>query len=116
MQRTMLGILSLLLIVAAGVIYLYAPAGSNDFFVGIPLRVGLVLGALWLAHPHLDVLPKVLLGFVVVLMLVIAVFARSKGLIIVGVGLTAVLLTLRALKPRNQTRATESGSDSRKAR
>ncbi len=99
MQRTILGALALLLIVAAGAVRLYQGGGGDaEFLIGMLLRCGLVLGALWLAYPHLDVLPRVLLGALVVIVLVIAVLARSKGLIVIGVGIAVVLLVLRALK------------------
>ena len=70
MRRTTLGILALLLLVVGVIAALRGPAdGSAAGFAGGAVRVGLVLGALWLAWPQLASLasraPRWILGWFV---------------------------------------------------
>ncbi len=66
-RRMIVGILSVGLLIAAVLLFFsYGPElGWNNVFVGVCLRLGLVLGAIWLAWPQVaklaNVLPRVFL-------------------------------------------------------
>jgi len=54
MNRTLLGLIALVLLVVGGIAALRGPAdGSAAGFAGGCIRIGLVLGALWLALPQI---------------------------------------------------------------
>jgi hypothetical protein len=68
MKRTTLGLVALFLLVIGGITALSGPAsGSAAGFAGGCIRVGLVLGAVWLALPQIKALagsaPRWLLGW-----------------------------------------------------
>src|SRR5438034_8837300 len=70
MSRKLLGIVAALLLAIGGLTALLGPGGSNAAgFAGGCIRVGLVLGALWLALPSiqsaLTQLPRWILGWFV---------------------------------------------------
>lgn len=96
MRRILMGILALLFLAAAGVVYLRA-APAEDFFLirqvpddekfwlSVLLRVGLVLGAMWLAYEQVVKIgqrsPPWLLGCIGLCLLVIVI--RPKAILIV---------------------------------
>jgi hypothetical protein len=55
MRRHALGIIALLLLAAAGVLAIVHP--TEGMWLGALLRVGGLLGAVWLAYPHLQRVP-----------------------------------------------------------
>src|SRR6476660_2386779 len=55
MSRKALGIIAVLLLVMGGITAAFGPGGSSaNGFAGGCIRVGLVLGALWLAMPQIQ--------------------------------------------------------------
>ena len=70
MRRNLIGILAAVLLLLGGVTALTGPGGSSAAgFAGGCIRVGLVLGAIWLAMPQIQALllkaPGWLLGWFV---------------------------------------------------
>lgn len=85
-KRLLVGLLSLSCLIIAGLIYATSPAAAQSPALAICVRVGLVLGAIWLALPQLrpvlDRLPLVFVAVVLVMMIIIA--ARPNLFRIVG--------------------------------
>lgn len=102
LRRTALGVLAVLLLATAAVLYAIDPANLNSIWLTSSLRCGMVLAALWLAFPQLDRLPSVLLTVVIVAALGVAVLAKTKLMLPILLGMLLMLLVLRALKPRSR--------------
>src|SRR5690242_320693 len=65
MSRKALGIIAALLLVVGGMTAMFGPGGANaSGFAGGCVRVGLVLGALWLALPQIQAAVKRMPGWV----------------------------------------------------
>jgi hypothetical protein len=65
MSRKLLGIIAALLLVVGGMTAVFGPGGNSATgFAGGCVRVGLVLGALWLALPQIQAALKRLPGSV----------------------------------------------------
>ena len=65
MSRKVLGIIAALLLVVGGITAVFGPGGNSATgFAGGCIRVGLVLGALWLALPQIQAAVKRLPGWV----------------------------------------------------
>lgn len=104
MRRILIGCLSLVFLAAAVFIYLRAPAGEmllirnvpddEKFLLSVCQRVGLVLGAMWLAYEQVRQLshrsPPWLLGCIGLALLVLVV--RPKAILIVAPLLAVVAL------------------------
>ncbi|REJ66698.1 MAG: hypothetical protein DWQ31_13825 [Planctomycetota bacterium] len=104
MRRHALGVLALLFL-AGGLLLVARPqlaGNSASFYAGVGIRVGAVLGVLWLAYPHLDFLPQALL---VALVAAGVVLATRRGLFPIAVVLIAAILILRPRSGRS-TRGT----------
>lgn len=102
MHRPTVGILALLLLIIGAVLYLAqydSGLGSSDNYEQLQaacLRIGAILGVIWLAHPELSRLSPWMLGAVLVSLLV--VMRWPKLLIPALIALVAVAI----LKPRNK--------------
>lgn len=93
-QRTVIGSLAILSLVSAAVLYgLYPGAGVG--LIGMLVRIGLVLGTIWLAMPQLLKLrPMQSAGAWVVIIGLLLVAARSPNLFRVAVILLIVGLAV----------------------
>ncbi len=92
-MRTRIASLAVALVVAGIVLALSYPRdASGQAWAGGLLRVGLVMGVLWLALPQLMGLPRWLFGGIVVLLIVVA---RWPKLILVALAAAAVLAFIR---------------------
>jgi hypothetical protein len=97
MQRYALGAIALvsLILGIAGVAYYGVDESQTSLIAGMCLRIGLVLGALWLALPQLKRLsgeaPPWVVGLVILCLLI--VIARPRTIVVVG----PILLVLAAL-------------------
>jgi hypothetical protein len=58
MRRHLAGIIALVLVGLAGVVCLYPPLEDYRAAAFVALRVGIVMGVLWLAWPDLNRLPR----------------------------------------------------------
>lgn len=77
MHRPTVGILALVLILIGGVLYFFGPQSERyQEWIGGTLRIGLVLGALWLALPQLRRLPRWMVPVIFALCLVLALRPR----------------------------------------
>jgi hypothetical protein len=70
MNRNLLGIVAAILLLLGGITHFFGPGGNSaSGFAGGCIRVGLVLGALWLALPQILAtiasLPGWLIGWVI---------------------------------------------------
>jgi len=73
MHRPTVGILSLVLLSVGGVLYFFGPSSERyQEWIGGSIRVGAVLGALWLALPQLRRLPGWMVPAIFVMGLVLA--------------------------------------------
>lgn len=86
MRRTALGILALAFLMAAGGIFLRGLAHEYTLVLSVCLRMGLVLGAMWLAyeqaHEMIRSTPPWVMGGAALGLLVIVV--RPRAIIVVG--------------------------------
>jgi hypothetical protein len=65
MSRRALGIIAVLLLAVGGITTAFGPGGaSSSGFAGGCIRVGMVLGALWLALPQIQATMKRLPGWI----------------------------------------------------
>jgi len=94
MRRTLLGIVSLLFLAASGTIYFQGVTDDNIFLLSVCQRVGIVLGAMWLAYDQVLKLsrksPSWMLGCIAACLLVIVV--RPKAIFIVAPLLALVMV------------------------
>lgn len=81
MRRILMGILALVFLGAAGAIYLRGVTDENMFLLSVCQRVGLVLGAMWLAYEQVRKIgqrsPPWLLGCIGLCLLVLVVRPRA---------------------------------------
>lgn len=99
MRRHVLGILSILFLLVGLVLY-FEPsllAGDATMWSGIGVRVGTVLAVIWLAYPHLEVLPK---SFILVIILSGVILARWKQVFPVAIVIIVAIMILRPRTPR----------------
>ena len=100
MHRPTLGVLALLFL-GGGILgivlenYVY-PGAIGAFWPAGAIRIGAAFGALWLAHPQLDRLPRILWIGIVVLAVVVA---RWKYLLPT---VAVILVLLAVLRPRRR--------------
>ncbi|RCS55954.1 hypothetical protein DTL42_00760 [Bremerella cremea] len=96
--RNQIGIVALVMLVAAAGIWLFH--GDDSAYLPIQgslLKVGLVLGAVWLAFPQLSKLPIWLATFAVGSVLVVVLFKKAA---IVVIPLLVVVWLLRPRPPK----------------
>ncbi|MEX0937292.1 MAG: hypothetical protein WDZ59_05475 [Pirellulales bacterium] len=100
MHRTTVGITAAVLLSTAAVLAVWQPTGwdGHQPMLAACLRVGLVLGALWLAHPQLSRMPSWLFGVAVALAVVVAL--RPKLIVLV----VPLAIILWLVKPRASRR------------
>jgi hypothetical protein len=92
MHRPTIGIIAIVLLTAAAILAIVQP--ENEALAPGCLRIGLVMGALWLAQPQLARLPGWLMAGAVIVILVTAL--RPKLFLVAIVVLVAVAI----LRPR----------------
>ncbi len=94
-RRWLLGVLALLTLVAGAIIVYAEPWGGDAKPMGSAcLRVGIVLGAAWLAQPELEKIPKWM--FMSLLVAVVIICWRPATVVIVVPALL-LLWTLRGI-------------------
>lgn len=95
MRRHLLGIIAIVLLVIGVVMFFVRLEDETyTFFQAACLRVGLVLGAIWLALPQLESMSRWLYRAVLVVAIVVAAFSRY------AVILVPLLLAMWFIKPR----------------
>ena len=96
MIRTATGILALILLLGGAFFYVFQP-DADPFTIGMMVRIGALLGVIWLAYPQLETLknkldgrvPSILIATVLVCLAIIA--ARPKlGTVVITVVTIAV--------------------------
>jgi hypothetical protein len=96
MHRPTLGAITLLLFAVAIYCRVFQPeAGAAA--IGPALRVGLVLAALWFAHPQLQRMPR---WMVITLVVSLFVVSWKPKVLLVALPVLALLLLLRPRRPR----------------
>ena len=103
-NRTLVGVIGLVLLIAAAILGLMGTDRGQDMWAGACLKVGLVMSAFWLALPSLtrsDVLGRATWGTLIAAIALALVVGRSKVplKIVVPVAL-AFFLLIRVLGPR----------------
>jgi len=101
MHRPTVGIIALVLLAAAAVGLAFSPQDDPGGIWAACLRVGLVVGALWLALPQLRRWPS-WLGKAILLGALLLVAFKPKALVL-AVGVYVVLI---ALRPRTDSPST----------
>ena len=105
-QRTVVAAISLLCLVAAAFLLVYDPDWQKNVMMAVCLRVGTLLGVIWLAMPQLrtvsDRVPALLMGGGLLLMVLLAtrpkVFTVLGSVVVVITALAAISGWLRRLK------------------
>jgi len=99
MRRLAFGILALIFI-AIGVYFGFQPPdGIEQWLHAVLIRIGLVLGAAWLAYPELSCIPKWLYGVLAVAIVIVMI--RPKLIIIVA----PVVVAIWMFWPKKKSRA-----------
>ena len=98
MHRPTVGIIALsLLLLSLGLYWQGVQAGDYAVWMSAFLRVGLVMAALWLAHPQLSRLPRWILGACIGGVFIALLAARNLRTL--GLGLVVLIIAAR-LRPR----------------
>ena len=105
-NRALVGILASLMLVGAGVLWIFA--GSQNMWTGACLKVGLVMGALWLALPTISRrgnLGQASLGAIVGFMAMILILTGKRvDFRIVLPMLIGAGITIMVLRPKSKSR------------
>lgn len=97
MRHHAAGIIALLLLLGSGLLFLLHPEwDQTQAFASSALRIGLVLGAIWLAYPELVRLPKWLIPLLIGVAVTIAFRPRS------ALFLVPIVLVVLVLRPRKK--------------
>ena len=101
MRRHAVGVIALLMLGFGIGLWIWPPSGGGAAFAhGMCLKVGLVLGAVWLAWPQLERLPPWLFGAVFVLIMAITIRPRvTLALLPYAAMVVPLLLLLHVLRP-----------------
>ncbi len=103
MRRTVLGILAIVFFFGGVLLYLLGPATETSLmFSSSGIRIGLVLGAFWLAYPQLSYVPWWFVQALLVGTLVIAI--RPKAALFVLPLLAAMWIVRPRKKPPRRPR------------
>jgi hypothetical protein len=101
MRRTAVGICAIVFFLSGVLLYLFGP--SRDTYLmaaGSGIRIGLVLGAIWLSYAQLVRVPWWLVSVGVVTILIVVAFPRpALGRAVAGF-VVPVLIALWLLRPR----------------
>lgn len=114
MRRHLLGIIGVVLLTLAAVLFLFAGGDSQQVWLSACLRIGLVLVMLWMAWPEIASLTRWVGPVAIVAALILATTVKSFGVllpVLIGLwGLWIVGRFLRPLpkKPPQTTRISES--------
>ncbi|NOY29359.1 MAG: hypothetical protein GXP28_04035 [Planctomycetes bacterium] len=115
MRRTLLGILALVFLMTAGGIFLRGLAHESTLALSVCLRMGLVLGAMWLAYEQVHEIirrtPPWVMGGAALGLLVVVV--RPRAIIAVGpllVSAAALYGLGKFLKPVQRSKKKNSPS------
>jgi hypothetical protein len=106
-RRHLLGILGVILVAAAVVMYFAAP--ENNFWQASFMRIGFVLLALWLAWPQLVDLSRWLYWIIVAIAIVAAAFSKYAW-VLIPVILVAFFLNRLGLGKNSQGRSSSRQS------
>jgi hypothetical protein len=96
MQRPLLGILAVVLLAAGGILLVAWP--QYDTLLGACLRIGTVLGVVWLAWPQLSRLQPWLVLAVIAGILVVSYRPKLILVVIVVIAIMAILGPRRGRK------------------
>jgi peptidoglycan/LPS O-acetylase OafA/YrhL len=103
MRRTILGILAILFLLAAAILYYFGPLDATwQMLRNNAVRIGLVLGAFWLAYPQLSRIPWWFVQAMLAAALVIAINPRVAPKVALIV--LPLLLVLWIVRPRKGKR------------
>ena len=93
-QRLSVGVVAVGFLISAGLIHLAKPSDAAGY-VGILVRVGVLLSVIWLALPQMEQLKTRLSGFLLLgIMLLLVVVAARPNLSRVAAGILAITLAV----------------------
>jgi hypothetical protein len=106
-DRTLVGIIAVVMLVGAGVLWFFV--GSQNMWTGACVKVGVVMGAFWLALPTFSRQGNwgqaslgTVVGFVA---LALVLMGKRVDFRIVLPMLLGIAITLMVLRPRSKTRS-----------
>ena len=102
MRRHLLGLIALTSLASAAVLCGYPPLAPYQAAGAMGLRVGLVLGAFWLAWPDLHRLPR-WVWYVLPIGLVALIYARSYLFFLIPIFAVATILYMLYRKVRRSS-------------
>ncbi len=91
MRRHLLGIIALASLATAAITAWYPPLGPYQTAGAMGLRIGLVLGALWLAWPDLHRLPG-WVWYVLPIVVIVLIYAKGYLLFLIPIFAAAAIL------------------------
>ncbi len=103
MNRTAVGLISLLLLLTSLVLFILKPGEQSEVWMSACVRVGFMMAVVWLAHPQLSYAPRWFLFIAVAGVAVLLVIKQPRALIMLAVIFT-ILARLRPT-PRPPARA-----------
>lgn len=110
-KRSQIGLISLTTLVAAVAIWLFA---DDQSYYGpiqaVLLRIGLVMGAVWIGYPQISKLPIWLATIGIVSVLTVLLFKKA-AIVVIPLFILIWLLRPRPSKKRNSTNRESSSSN-----
>jgi len=98
LRRSVFGLLALMCL-AVGIYFSGigsggSPADTDMFVYGISMRIGMVLGAIWLAYPELSRIPRWM--YVILLIAATAVMIQPKLILVIA----PIVIAIWVFRPR----------------
>jgi hypothetical protein len=101
MRRTAIGVCGLAFFVSGVLLYLFGPnQDSYAMAAGSGVRIGLVLGAIWLSYPQLSHVPWWIVTVGAISLLIVVAFPRPALGRAVAIFVVPLLIALWLLRPR----------------
>ena len=95
MNRTAVGLISLLLLLTGLTLFIFKPGEQSEVWMSACIRVGFMMAVVWLAHPQLSYAPRWFLFLAVAGVAVLLVIKQPRTLIMLAV----IFIILARLRP-----------------
>ena len=98
LHRPTIGAVAVLLLLGSVALAVWYPSEASQLWMSACLRVGLVMGLLWLAYPQLSQLRPWLIAVIVAIVFAGLLLARQPRVLLIAV---AILVVIMRFRPRS---------------
>lgn len=95
LHRPTIGIVAVLLLLGSVALAIWYPSAAGQLWMSACLRVGLVMGLLWLAYPQLSRLRPWLIMVAVAIVFAGLLLARQPRVLLMALAILAVIMRFR---------------------